>query len=139
MSPSPTLDATAVRNWIRRFLGAATALIVIATSAVLTIIPAHADPAVSARSGSFTIRGAGWGHGWGMSQYGAYGAARKGLSWKQILAFYYRGTRLDKLPSEPRSRSGSPPTTTTACGSYLRVVLPSVTPLVIATHSSTGI
>jgi SpoIID/LytB domain protein len=34
-----------------------------------------------------------------MSQYGAYGAAREGLSWKQILAFYYRGTRLDELPS----------------------------------------
>jgi stage II sporulation protein D len=34
-----------------------------------------------------------------MSQYGAYWAARKGLSWKQILAFYYRGTHLSKLPS----------------------------------------
>ena len=34
-----------------------------------------------------------------MSQYGAYGAARKGLTWKQILAFYYRGTQLTKLPS----------------------------------------
>jgi SpoIID/LytB domain protein len=34
-----------------------------------------------------------------MSQYGAYGAALKGLSWKQILAFYYRGTGLSKLPS----------------------------------------
>jgi stage II sporulation protein D len=99
MSPSPTLGATTPRNWSRRFLGAVTALIVMATSAVLTMTPAHADPAISARSGSFTIHGAGWGHGWGMSQYGAYGAALKGLSWKQILAFYYRGTRLDKLPS----------------------------------------
>jgi len=99
MSPSPTFGKTAARNLVRRFLGAATALIVIAASAALTMIPAHADPSVSARSASFTIRGAGWGHGWGMSQYGAYGAAREGLSWKQILAFYYRGTRLDKLPS----------------------------------------
>jgi stage II sporulation protein D len=99
MSPSPTLGAATPRNWSRRFLGAVTALIVMATSAVLTMTPAHADPAISARSGSFTIHGAGWGHGWGMSQYGAYGAALKGLSWKQILAFYYRGTRLDKLPS----------------------------------------
>ena len=32
-----------------------------------------------------------------MSQYGAYGAARKGLTWKQILAFYYRGTKLTKM------------------------------------------
>ena len=99
MSSSPTAANTFVSNWIRRLLGVAVALTVFGTSAVLTTIPANADTAVSARSGTFTIRGAGWGHGWGMSQYGAYGAARKGLSWKQILAFYYRGTRLSKMPS----------------------------------------
>jgi stage II sporulation protein D len=87
------------RSWIRRFLGAAIAGTVFGTSAVLTTIPARADSAVSVKSGSFTIRGAGWGHGWGMSQYGAYGAARKGLSWKQILAFYYPGTQLKTMPS----------------------------------------
>jgi stage II sporulation protein D len=96
MSPSP---APAVRARTRRLLGAVTALIVLGTSALLTTIPARAGTAISARSGTFTIRGAGWGHGWGMSQYGAYGAARKGLTWKQILAFYYRGTQLTKLPS----------------------------------------
>ena len=89
MSPFPILAAAHARSWIRWFLSGAVALAVIGTSAVLTTIPAHADSAVSASAGSFTIRGAGWGHGWGMSQYGAYGAARKGLSWKQILAFYY--------------------------------------------------
>jgi stage II sporulation protein D len=99
MSPSPTIAATFARSRIRRLLSGALVLAVIGTSAVLTTIPARADSAVSARSGSFTIRGAGWGHGWGMSQYGAYGAARNGLSWKQILAFYYRGTRLGKMPS----------------------------------------
>ena len=99
MAPSPIRGRTPAWNWIRRSFNATTALIVILAAAVLTMIPAHAEPAISARSGSFTIRGAGWGHGWGMSQYGAYGAARKGLSWKQILAFYYRGTRLNKLPS----------------------------------------
>ena len=94
-----TLGGTVARSWMKRLLGTATTLSLIATTLVLTTIPAHADPAISARSGSFTIRGAGWGHGWGMSQYGAYGAARKGLSWKQILAFYYRGTRLSTLPT----------------------------------------
>jgi hypothetical protein len=96
MSSSPTPDAI-VRT--RRLLGAVTALTVVGVSAVLTTIPAWADTAVSAKSGTFTIRGAGWGHGWGMSQYGAYGAAQRGLSWKQILAFYYRGTQASKLPS----------------------------------------
>ena len=96
MAPSPTC---ALRRWIRRLLGAAVVVALIGTSAVLTTIPARADSAVSARSGSFTIRGAGWGHGWGMSQYGAYGAARKGLSWKQILTFYYPGTRVSSVPA----------------------------------------
>lgn len=94
MSPSRTRA-----RWIKRFLGGALAFTVIGTSTVLTTIPAQADPAVWAQSGRFTIRGAGWGHGWGMSQYGAYGAARKGLSWKQILAFYYRGTQLSSMPA----------------------------------------
>ena len=43
-------------------------------------------------TGSFTIVGHGFGHGHGMSQYGANGAARKGLTHEQILAFYYPGT-----------------------------------------------
>jgi stage II sporulation protein D len=42
------------------------------------------------------IRGAGYGHGIGMSQYGAYGYARHGTSYEQILAHYYRGTTLSK-------------------------------------------
>ena len=43
-------------------------------------------------TGSFTIAGHGFGHGHGMSQYGANGAARKGLTHRQILGFYYPGT-----------------------------------------------
>jgi stage II sporulation protein D len=42
------------------------------------------------------IRGAGFGHGIGMSQYGAYGYARHGVGYEQILAHYYRGTTLSK-------------------------------------------
>ena len=99
MSSPRTPAAFLATRRITRLLGAALALAVIGTSAVLTAIPAQADSAVSARSAKFTIHGAGWGHGWGMSQYGAYGAARKGLSWKRILAFYYRGTQLSTMPS----------------------------------------
>ena len=39
-----------------------------------------------------TIRGHGYGHGHGMSQYGAEGAARQGLTFRQIANFYYPGT-----------------------------------------------
>ncbi|GAB3199242.1 SpoIID/LytB domain-containing protein [Nocardioides hungaricus] len=42
---------------------------------------------------TITIEGRGYGHGHGMSQYGAEGAARKGLTYRQILAFYYPGTK----------------------------------------------
>ncbi|WP_151083179.1 SpoIID/LytB domain-containing protein [Nocardioides cynanchi] len=40
-----------------------------------------------------TIDGRGFGHGHGLSQYGAEGAARQGLSARKILHFYYPGTR----------------------------------------------
>lgn len=43
---------------------------------------------------SFSLSGHGSGHGRGMSQYGAYGAARAGLTAAQIAAFYYPGTTL---------------------------------------------
>jgi stage II sporulation protein D len=93
------LAAISHASLIRRLREASLAFAMITASVILTTMPAHADSAVSAKSGSFTIRGAGWGHGWGMSQYGVYGAAQKGLSWRQILAFYYRGTELETMPS----------------------------------------
>ena len=40
------------------------------------------------------IRGAGYGHGVGMSQYGSYGYALHGKSYQFILAHYYQGTSL---------------------------------------------
>src|SRR5438309_891636 len=45
-------------------------------------------------SGSFTLDGHGYGHGHGMSQFGAYGAAEKGLTYSQIVGFYYPHTTL---------------------------------------------
>ena len=39
-----------------------------------------------------TVSGHGFGHGHGMSQYGAQGAARQGLTYRQIVDFYYPGT-----------------------------------------------
>lgn len=45
------------------------------------------------RNTTFAVTGHGWGHGHGMSQYGARGAATRGLTARQILRFYYPGTR----------------------------------------------
>jgi stage II sporulation protein D len=47
---------------------------------------------------TFLINGRGWGHGVGMSQWGAYGYAKHGLSYDKILAHYYPGTRLEQTP-----------------------------------------
>ena len=47
---------------------------------------------------SFFISGRGWGHGIGMSQWGAYGYAQRGTLYDQILAHYYRSTTLGKAP-----------------------------------------
>ena len=64
--------------------------------ALLVAVPATSDAAVR-----HVIRGAGFGHGIGMSQYGAYGYALEGAKYPGILAHYYKGTRLSTAPSRP--------------------------------------
>ena len=54
-----------------------------------------AAPAAHARD--WIVRGAGFGHGIGMSQYGAYGMAQQGAGYRRILAHYYRGTRIENV------------------------------------------
>jgi stage II sporulation protein D len=66
-----------------------TSIICLALAACL----AAAAPAVAGKA-RFTIRGAGFGHGVGMSQYGAYGYALHGARYDQILQHYYTGTAL---------------------------------------------
>ena len=46
----------------------------------------------------FLVSGHGFGHGVGMSQYGAYGYAQHGATFQQILAHYYPGTTLGPAP-----------------------------------------
>ncbi|MBN8210733.1 SpoIID/LytB domain-containing protein [Bacillus sp. NTK071] len=43
---------------------------------------------------SFVVSGSGYGHGIGMSQYGAYQQSKEGRTHDQILSFYYPGTEL---------------------------------------------
>ncbi len=52
-------------------------------------------------NGVFSITGHGFGHGIGMSQYGAFGAAQKGLAAAQILSFYYPGTTQQQVGNPP--------------------------------------
>ncbi len=45
---------------------------------------------------SFTLTGRGYGHGVGMSQWGASAMAEQGKTYEEILAFYYPGTVCEK-------------------------------------------
>src|SRR5687767_1104238 len=42
----------------------------------------------------YTFTGRGWGHGVGMCQYGAYGLAKMGVKYDQIIKHYYSGVDL---------------------------------------------
>lgn len=56
--------------------------------------PTPGTTPASGTPSSFTFSGRGWGHGVGMSQYGAYGRAAAGHNYQQILNFYYPNTSL---------------------------------------------
>src|SRR5438093_13622474 len=62
-----------------------------AVAAVTAAAPAHA-------ASTFTIKGAGYGHGVGMSQFGALGYAQHGAGYRDILGHYYAGTALGQAP-----------------------------------------
>jgi stage II sporulation protein D len=74
---------------MRRSLLLASLILVVAGSAV----PAAGRPTVSTGA-TFVVTGHGWGHGVGMSQYGAYGYAQHGLGFAKIVAHYFPGTEL---------------------------------------------
>ncbi len=48
------------------------------------------------RAVSYSFTGRGWGHGVGMCQYGAYGLAKMGVKYDQILKHYYTGIDLTR-------------------------------------------
>lgn len=67
-------------------------------------VPIKSTPSVISGNGkstmpettkSYSFNGHGWGHGLGMSQYGAKGMADKGHTYDEILKFYYTGTYLE--------------------------------------------
>ena len=63
------------------------------SSAMAKMFAPQSGNAVSA--GEYTFNGNGWGHGVGMSQWGAKAMADKGFTYEDILTFYYTGTYLE--------------------------------------------
>ena len=73
------------------------------TSIVLALLLSGAAPASAATT--VIITGGGWGHGIGMSQYGAYGRAKRGDGAQKILEHYYSGARVTEK-NMPKVRVG---------------------------------
>src|SRR5438046_5343780 len=75
--------------------------VAIASILLLGIGPvAHARVNAKAAAGAatFVVTGHGWGHGVGMSQYGAYGYAQKRTGYAKIVLHYFPGTELGAAP-----------------------------------------
>jgi SpoIID/LytB domain protein len=67
-------------------------------TALLTLaVPATADAATR-----WVVKGGGWGHGLGMSQYGAYGQALEGRGYRKIVRHYYVHTQFGQAAGRVR-------------------------------------
>ena len=90
-----TLRSRPVVRSLRTAVAAAAAALLLGPAALVAVAPA----AQAAATVSFT--GHGWGHGRGLSQWGAYGyAVDRGWSHQQILAHYYGGTSEGQVPDD---------------------------------------
>jgi SpoIID/LytB domain protein len=78
---------------VRAIFAAILVLLLIAVSSA----SAQQSPASSYGEAVFVVSGRGYGHGVGMSQYGAYGQALGGRTYDQILSYYYTGTQIGKV------------------------------------------
>ncbi|MFS8857853.1 SpoIID/LytB domain-containing protein [Synechococcus sp. H55.7] len=77
----------------RRALGLRSTMIAISPRGE-TATTASLTPVAAASPAFFEIQGRGYGHGVGMSQWGAAALASQNYSYQQILSHYYRNTRL---------------------------------------------
>jgi stage II sporulation protein D len=86
------------------------ALVIGAAALALALVPLSAiassertetaSPTLVWSPASLVISGHGWGHGVGLSQYGAYGYAQHGYTYDQIVAHYFPGTDLEPAGSK---------------------------------------
>lgn len=72
-----------------------------AAKIVLLFLLASLYPATASAAVNWIVHGRGFGHGVGMSAYGAYGFAKHGKGYRFILGHYYRGTSIGTL-DKPR-------------------------------------
>ncbi|WP_243734902.1 SpoIID/LytB domain-containing protein [Paenibacillus turpanensis] len=60
------------------------------------VLGANTETSLKTREASYRFIGLGWGHGLGMSQWGARGLSELGYDYRKILQYYYHGTTLTK-------------------------------------------
>ena len=77
-------------------LAALAALLAAGSASARSVCTGSCYVAPAGSGALFMFTGHGWGHGVGMSQYGAYGYAQHGWTYPRILAHYYPGTKLGK-------------------------------------------
>ena len=94
---------------VRRAARVAAAAVVVLAAGLVAAPSASADEVYPRPAGTtIDFLGHGWGHGNGMSQYGALGGAQAGKTWQEILAHYYTGTTLSTIsPTTIRVRVAS--------------------------------
>jgi len=66
------------------------------TSEAYLIADGDGTARVATRSAAFRFHGTGFGHGLGMSQWGAFGLAELGYDYRKILLYYYKGASVTK-------------------------------------------
>ncbi len=76
----------------------------IAASLSLALVAALALAPGAGAAGRLIVKGHGFGHGIGMSQYGALGYAQHGASYRDILGHYYEQTNVVPLADPPDVR-----------------------------------
>ena len=112
------------QNWEFRAMMPADSANLVGYSSVVPLTVGTGErttPVTTTEATLFTVSGRGWGHGIGMSQWGAYGLAKHGASYKTILKHYYTGigfTTIKNATLRVRLRSGLQSVKLTCASSY---------------------
>jgi len=69
----------------------------------IVVIAVVLGGSVASAADGFRFHGSGYGHGIGMSQWGAYGLANKGWSYRNILTHFYSRTRVVRSSTLPKT------------------------------------
>jgi stage II sporulation protein D len=94
---------------VRRGAGRRSAPALAGVLAAFALLAGAATASAFTSDSAFRITGHGWGHGIGMSQWGAYGYAKHGWDFRAILKHYYTGIDFGDAPDHDvrvRLRSG---------------------------------